>query len=49
MLKFNLQLFGGKGGTSIQTTEYTPTEFELQLQEIQVGYTNAIMPNALAE
>lgn len=47
MLKFDLQLFGGKGGTSIQTTEYTPTEFELQLQKIQVDYTEAIMPNAL--
>ena len=47
MLIFDLQLFGGKGGTSIQTTEYTPTEFELQLQKIQVDYTTAIMPNAL--
>ena len=47
MLKFNLQLFGGKGGTSIQTTTYEPTEYELQLQQIQVAYTEAISPNAL--
>gem|GEM_PF-2744325 len=47
-MKFNLQRFGGgKGGTTIQST-YEPTEFELKLQQLEVGYTEAIMPNALA-
>ncbi len=46
-LIFDLQIFGGKGGTTIQST-YEPTEFELELQQLEVSYTSAIMPNALA-
>lgn len=46
-LIFDLQKFGGKGGTTIQST-YTPTTYELQLQQLEVSYTSAIMPNALS-
>ena len=43
---FDLQRFGGKGGTTVQST-YEPTKYELELQALEVDYTNAIMPNAL--
>lgn len=34
-LIFDLQIFGGKGGTTVQST-YTPTQHELDLQELEV-------------
>ena len=43
----DLQLFGGKGSSTTNTTSYTPTEYELQLQQIEANYANAIAPNAL--
>ena len=46
-LIFDLQKFGGKGGTTIQST-YQPTAQELELQQLEVSYTSAIMPNALS-
>lgn len=46
--KFDLQLFGGGGGTTVNNTStYTPTEYELQLQKAQANYANAIAPNSL--
>ena len=37
-----------KGGTTVQNTStYTPTEYELQLQKAQADYANAIAPNSL--
>ena len=37
-----------KGGTSVtNTSTYTPTEYELQLQKAQADYANAIAPNSL--
>ena len=37
-----------KGGTSVtNTSTYTPTEYELQLQKSQADYANAIAPNSL--
>ena len=45
---FDLQLFGGGGGTTVNNTStYTPTEYELQLQKAQSDYANAIAPNSL--
>ena len=35
---FDLQRFGGKGGTTIQST-YEPTQYELELQKLEVDYT----------
>ena len=47
-MKFNLQRFGGKGSsTTIQST-YEPTQYELELQSLEVRYANDIMPNAMA-
>ena len=43
----DLQLFGGKGSSTTNTTSYTPTEYELQLQQIEANYANAIAPNSL--
>lgn len=45
----NLQLFsGGGGGTTVNnTSSYTPSEYELQLQKAQANYANAIAPNSL--
>lgn len=43
----DLQLFGGKGSSTTNTTSYTPTEYELQLQQIEANYANALAPNAL--
>ena len=34
-LIFDLQIFGGKGGTTVQSI-YEPTEYELQLQQLEV-------------
>lgn len=46
--RFDLQLFGGGGGTTVNNTStYTPTEYELQLQKAQANYANAIAPNSL--
>ena len=49
--QFDLQLFGGGkggGGTTVNnTSSYTPTEYELQLQKAQADYANAIAPNSL--
>ena len=37
-----------KGGTSVtNTSTYTPTEYELQLQKAQADYAKAIAPNSL--
>lgn len=37
-----------KGGTTVQNTStYTPTEYELQLQKAQADYAKAIAPNSL--
>ena len=37
-----------KGGTTVNNTStYTPTEYELQLQKSQADYANAIAPNSL--
>ena len=37
-----------KGGTTVNNTStYTPTEYELQLQKAQADYANAVSPNAL--
>lgn len=43
---FNLQMF--KGDTTVSNTStYTPTEYELQLQKAQSEYATAIAPNSL--
>ena len=39
---FDLQRFGGKGGTTIQST-YEPTAFELRLQELEVELTEQVL------
>lgn len=47
-ISFDLQLFGGGGGTTVNnTSSYTPTQYELQLQKAQADYANAIAPNSL--
>lgn len=44
--KFNLAIH--KGGTTVNNTStYTPTEYELQLQRAQSKYADAVSPNAL--
>lgn len=43
---FDLQLFGGSSSTT-NVSSYTPTEYELQLQDAQAKYANAVSPNAL--
>lgn len=46
--QFDLQRFGGKGGTTVSNTStYTPTEYEKQLQKAQANYADAIAPNSL--
>lgn len=49
MFRFDLQLFGGGGGgtTVNNTSTYTPSQYELQLQKAQADYANAIAPNSL--
>lgn len=49
LFKFDLQLFGGGGGTTTvnNSSTYTPSEYELQLQEAQAKYADAVAPNAL--
>lgn len=44
---FDLQMFGGKGGSTTNVQSYEPSEYELQLQKAQADYANAIAPNAL--
>lgn len=45
-VNMNLQIF--KGDTKVENTStYTPTEYELKLQEAQANYANAVSPNAL--
>lgn len=45
ILIIDLQLF--KGGTTVNNTStYTPTEYELELQKIQADYANKVAPNA---
>ena len=39
---FDLQRFGGKGGTTIQST-YEPTEYELRLQSLEVELTEEVL------
>ena len=39
---FDLQRFGGKGGTTIQST-YEPTEYELRLQALEVELTEQVL------
>ncbi|WP_295155127.1 hypothetical protein [Selenomonas sp. AE3005] len=48
-IQFDLQLFGGGGGgtTVNNTSTYTPTQYELELQKAQSQYANAVSPNAL--
>ena len=42
----DLQMF--KGGTTVtNTSSYTPSEYELQLQQAQADYAKAIAPNSL--
>ena len=45
--KFDLQLFGGGGGTTVNQQSYTPSEYELQLQKAQANYADAVAPNSL--
>lgn len=48
MIPFTLDLYRHKGGTTVNNTStYTPTEYELQLQKAQSKYADAIAPNAL--
>lgn len=42
--RFDIQRFGGGGGSTTQT--YEPSEYELQLQDAQAQYAKAIAPNA---
>ena len=44
---FDLQMFGGKGGSTTNVQSYEPSEYELELQKAQADYANAIAPNAL--
>lgn len=49
-IKFDIQLFGGGGGsdtTVVNSSSYTPTAYELQLQKAQADYAKAIAPNSL--
>lgn len=44
----NLMQHKGGGSTTVNnTTTYTPTEYELQLQKSQADYADAVAPNAL--
>jgi len=45
--KFDLQLFGGGGGTTVNQQAYTPSAYELQLQKAQADYADAVAPNSL--
>lgn len=47
-MKFNLQLFKGGGSTTVNNSStYTPSAYELQLQKAQADYADAIAPNSL--
>ena len=43
----NLQIFGGSSTTVQNSSSYTPSEYELQLQKAQANYADAIAPNSL--
>jgi hypothetical protein len=45
---FNLQLFGGKGGSSTTVQSAKPTAQELRLQDVQANYAEKTAPTALA-
>lgn len=42
-----LQMFGGSSTTVQNTSSYTPSAYELQLQKAQANYADAISPNSL--
>lgn len=44
---FDLQLFGGKGGSTTNVQSYQPSAYELQLQKATADYADAVSPNAL--
>lgn len=44
---FDLQRFGGKGGSTTNVQSYQPSEYELELQKASADYANAVAPNAL--
>lgn len=46
-ITFDLQLFGGSSTTVQNSSTYTPSEYELQLQKAQANYADAISPNSL--
>lgn len=43
---FDLRLFKGGGTTVNNTSTYTPSEYELQLQKIQADYADKVAPNS---
>lgn len=43
---FDLQMFGGKGGSTTNVQSYQPSEYELQLQKASANYADAVSPNA---
>jgi hypothetical protein len=45
---FDLQLFGGKGGSSTTVQSAKPTAQELRLQDVQANYAEKTAPTALA-
>lgn len=48
MIGFVFDLQRHKGGTTVtNTSTYTPTEYEVQLQKAQADYADAVAPNAL--
>lgn len=44
---FDIQRFGGKGGSTTNVQSYQPSEYELQLQSAAADYADAVSPNAL--
>lgn len=44
---FDLQLFGGKGGTSTTVEAYKPSDEERRMYNQQANYAEAVSPNAL--
>lgn len=44
--KFDLQLHGGKGGSTTNVQSYQPTKQEIRMQEQAADYSEAISPNA---
>lgn len=45
--EFDLQLFGGKGGSATNVQSYQPTAQEIRLQKQAADYSEAVAPNAL--